>query len=234
VVKTEKTVHVDGVLYWKDSLQVVGREQLSKLTGLTELNTSAQSNTSIGLAPLAALDVNGQTVVVLFAGADDTPGTVLQDTLGLLDDSVTADVAALEDLLAMLAPLQSGLREVTPAQLPEKALYVEANLLDEVSPSLTPDERQIMQEILAIIAANLPARTEQEVDLQDEATPLAELPEGLDESQLVEIEEPLIPRSEVPRTGDGTGLWAVSALMAMGGLLRRKKYHPARGEAEKQ
>jgi hypothetical protein len=232
VVKTEKTVHVDGVLYWKDSLQVVGREQLSKLTKLTALNTSEQNNTSIGLTPLAALDVNGQTVVVLFAGADDTQDTVLKDTLGLLDDSLTADVVALEDLLEMLAPLQSGLREVTPAQLPEKALYVESTLLEETSPNLTPDERQIMQEIIAIISANLPAETAPEVDLQDEATPLAELPEGLDESQLVEIEEPLIPRSEAPRTGDGAGLWAISALMAMGGLLRKKKYHSERNKAE--
>jgi hypothetical protein len=224
VVKTEANVHVDGVLYWKDSLEVVGREQLSKLTKLTELNANDQSGTSIGLTPLAALDVNGQTVVVLFAGADGTQGTVLKDTLGLLDDSLTADVAGLEDLMEMLAPLQSGLREATPAQLPEKALYVESTLLEKTSPELTPEENQIMQEIIAIISANLPTETTEEVELQDEATPLAELPE--EEVPLVEIEDPLVPLGQAPRTGDATGIWALSAMMAMGGLLRKKKYHP--------
>jgi hypothetical protein len=217
---------------------VVGREQLSKLTKLTELNANDQSGTSIGLTPLAALDVNGQTVVVLFAGADDTQGTVLKDTLGLLDDSLEADVAGLQDLLDMLAPLQSDLREVTPAQLPEKALYVEATLLEDTTPDLTPDEKQIMQEIITIISTGLPTEEPEkevakEVELLDEATPLTELPEMPeltdlhdDDVPLVEIEEPLIPLSEVPRTGDATGIWAISALMAMGGLLRKKKYHP--------
>jgi hypothetical protein len=238
VVKTEANVHVDGVLYWKDSLEVVGREQLSKLTKLSELKANDQSGTSIGLTPLAALDVNGQTVVVLFAGADDTQGAVLKDTLGLLDDSLDADVAGLQDLLDMLAPLQSDLREVTPAQLPEKALYVEATLLQETTPNLTPDERQIMQEIITIISTVLPTaepekEDAQEVELQDDATPLTELPElpeltdlHEEEVPLVELEEPLVPLAQAPRTGDGTGIWAISALMAMGGLLRKKKYHP--------
>jgi len=70
-----------------------------------------------------------------------------------------------------------------------------------------------------------------EVELLDEATPLAALPEEVapeEEEVLFDLPETKIPLGSAPsgtppRTGDSTGALALSSLLSAAGLLRRKR-----------
>jgi hypothetical protein len=144
-------------------------------------------------------------------------------------------------LLETIDPLQNTLRELQPAQLPSAERYVDATpeettpdttpdtteKSDETAATLTEEEKQLIQEITVTVSNHLDAAEADETHIQEENTPLAGLtPEAGEAASHAEIEDAHTPLSGAPRTGDGIGLWGISALAALAGLLRKKKYQP--------
>jgi hypothetical protein len=248
VAKSESgTIHVDGVLYWKDSLQVVGREQFSKLATLDELHSI--SGTSAGISGLDSLTVEGKNVEATL----EAQATVLQKarkqvaSLQQMTGTLTEADSLNGLLLETIDPLQNTLRELQPAQLPSAERYVDATpeettpdttpdtteKSDETAATLTEEEKQLIQEIAVTVSNHLDAAEADETHIQEENTPLAgltqkdgEAAEAGEAASHAEIEGAHTPLSGAPRTGDGIGLWGISALAALAGLLRKKKYQP--------
>lgn len=59
----------------------------------------------------------------------------------------------------------------------------------------------------------MPLVEEPDVDIEEPEVPLVEEPEIE-----IEIEEPDVPLADVPETGDGSGLWFMSAVLSAMGL----------------
>lgn len=77
---------------------------------------------------------------------------------------------------------------------------------DEPTPPPTPPEQEIDE-------PDVPLVEEPDVDIEEPEVPLVEEPEIE-----IEIEEPDVPLADVPETGDGSGLWFMSAVLSAMGL----------------
>jgi hypothetical protein len=224
---TSNTIHVDGVLYWKHTLEIVTNDTLSILSKLnlvkknpTLVDTETE-NITIELLDGTTAEVIGYTPLSELVEKIDAESGY--EALTKWEDAIKY-IAPLEKL-EELTPIEGEEVTVTPTQPPKEDPDDgddepsnedpddekpgeedpdDENPDEEETPTLTPDEEELIRDILDQITPLVPDL----VDVSESDVPLAELefeeeiekePELMQEiEELGELLEENVPLSEMP------------------------------------